>query len=108
MSWVALASLLYWRDRVWAQCQNFAQCHLGANSTLQGVELWSSKDVHAQSVELMSMLHYVATETLQMCQTKNREMENHPPKKDTIVAIGYADRQRAETLKLAGRVNTEL
>ena len=39
---------------------------------------------------------------------KEREMENHPPKKDTIVAIGYADRQRAETLKLAGRVNTEL
>ena len=39
---------------------------------------------------------------------KEREMEKQPPKKDTIVAIGYADRQRAETLKLAGRVNTEL
>jgi len=39
---------------------------------------------------------------------KEREMEKHPPKPDTIVAIGYADRQRAETLKLAGRVNTEL
>lgn len=31
------------------------------------VPQWSSKDVHTQSVELMSMLHYVATETLQMC-----------------------------------------
>ena len=39
---------------------------------------------------------------------KEREMEKQPPKKDAIVAIGYADRQRAETLKLAGRVNTEL
>ena len=39
---------------------------------------------------------------------KEREQEKRPPKKDTIVAIGYADRQRAETLKLAGRVNTEL
>lgn len=39
---------------------------------------------------------------------KEREMEKQPPKPDTIVAIGYADRQRAETLKLAGRVKTEL
>ena len=39
---------------------------------------------------------------------KEREMEKQPPKKDTIVAIGYADRQRAETLRLAGKINTEL
>ena len=39
---------------------------------------------------------------------KEREMEKQPPKKDTIVAIGYAERQREATLKLAGRVNTEL
>ena len=39
---------------------------------------------------------------------KEREMEKHPPKPDTIVAIGYAERQREATLKLAGRVNTEL
>ena len=39
---------------------------------------------------------------------KEREMEKQPPKKDTIVAIGYADRQREATLKMAGRVNTEL
>lgn len=39
---------------------------------------------------------------------KEREMEKHPPKPDTIVAIGYAERQRAATLKLAGKVRTEL
>lgn len=39
---------------------------------------------------------------------KEREMEKHPPKPDTIVAIGYAERQREATLKMAGRVNTEL
>lgn len=39
---------------------------------------------------------------------KEREMEKRPPKPDTIVAIGYAERQREATLKLAGRVNTEL
>lgn len=27
---------------------------------------------------------------------------------DTIVAIGYADRQRAKTLEMAGKVKTEL
>ena len=30
------------------------------------------------------------------------------PKPDTIVAIGYAERQMAETLKMAGKVRTEL
>ena len=39
---------------------------------------------------------------------KEREMEKHPPKKDTIVAIGYAERQREATLKMAGKVRTEL
>ena len=39
---------------------------------------------------------------------KEREMEKQPPKKDTIVAIGYADRQREATLKLVGKINTEL
>ena len=39
---------------------------------------------------------------------KEREQKKNPPKKDTIVAIGYAERQREATLKLAGRVNTEL
>ena len=39
---------------------------------------------------------------------KEREMEKQPPKPDTIIAIGYADRQMAETLKMAGRVKKEL
>lgn len=39
---------------------------------------------------------------------QKREMEEHPPKHDTIVAIGYAERQREATLKMAGKVNTEL
>ena len=39
---------------------------------------------------------------------KEREMEKQPPKPDTIIAIGYAERQREATLRLAGRVNTEL
>ena len=39
---------------------------------------------------------------------KEREMEKQPPKKDTIVAIGYAERQREATLRLAGKVRTEL
>ena len=39
---------------------------------------------------------------------RKREPEVHKPKPDTIIAIGYADRQREATLKMAGRVNTEL
>ena len=30
---------------------------------------------------------------------RKRELEERPPKQDTIVAIGYADRQRAQTLQ---------
>ena len=39
---------------------------------------------------------------------KEREMEKHPPKPDTIVAIGYAERQKADSLRKAGKVRTEL
>ena len=39
---------------------------------------------------------------------KEREMEKHPPKPDTIVAIGYAERQREATLAMVGKVRTEL
>ena len=35
---------------------------------------------------------------------KEREMEKQPPKPDTIVAIGYAERQKAKTLEMVGRV----
>jgi len=39
---------------------------------------------------------------------KERETEKQPPKPDTIVAIGYAERQMEATLRLAGKINTEL
>ena len=39
---------------------------------------------------------------------KEREMEKHKPKPDTIVAIGYAERQMADSLRKAGKVRTEL
>jgi hypothetical protein len=39
---------------------------------------------------------------------KERETEKQPPKPDTIVAIGYAERQMAETLRMAGGVKKEL
>ena len=39
---------------------------------------------------------------------RKRTPEQYTPKPDTIVAIGYADRQRAETLRMAGKVKTEL
>lgn len=39
---------------------------------------------------------------------EERMRSQDPPKEDTIVAIGYAERQREATLKLAGRVKTEL
>ena len=50
-------------------------------------------------------------ETNRRCMAKRREermREKNPPKQDTIVAIGYAERQREATLKMAGRVKTEL
>ena len=34
--------------------------------------------------------------------------EPHKPKPDTIVAIGYAERQRKQTLEMVGKVKTEL
>ena len=34
--------------------------------------------------------------------------ENRKAKTDNIIAIGYADRQMAASLKMAGKVNTEL
>jgi hypothetical protein len=37
-----------------------------------------------------------------------RYLAEHPPKEDTIVAIGYADRQREQTLRMVGKVRTEL
>ena len=39
---------------------------------------------------------------------RKREPEVYIPKPDTIVAIGYADRQMEQTLKMVGRVKVEL
>ena len=38
---------------------------------------------------------------------KKRKGEEQP-KQDTIIVAGYAERQIAATLKMAGKVNTEL
>lgn len=37
-----------------------------------------------------------------------RYLAEHPPKEDTIVAIGYAERQMADSLRKAGKVKVEL
>lgn len=56
--------------------------------------------------------HYAKVlETNRRCMAKRRDeriRERNKPKEDTIVAIGYADRQMAASLKMAGKVNTEL
>lgn len=39
---------------------------------------------------------------------RKRTPEPHVPKQDTIIAIGYAERQKAETLEMAGKVRTEV
>lgn len=39
---------------------------------------------------------------------RTRSPEEHKPKPDTIIAIGYAERQMADSLRKAGKVRTEL
>ena len=39
---------------------------------------------------------------------ERREAKRRKEKPDTLVAVGYAERQKAATLKMAGRVKTEL
>ena len=41
-------------------------------------------------------------------QNERRAEKRRCAKPDTIIAIGYAERQIANTLKMAGRVSTEL
>jgi len=41
-------------------------------------------------------------------QKERRAKKRRPKKEDTIIAIGYAERQMAETLKKAGKVNVNL
>ena len=39
---------------------------------------------------------------------KKRDPERYTPKPDTIVAIGYAERQMQQSLKMAGKIKVEL
>lgn len=39
---------------------------------------------------------------------EERKRAENPPKPDTIIAIGYAERQMADSLRKAGKVRTEL
>lgn len=41
-------------------------------------------------------------------QRKREKRQAETEKRDAIVAIGYADRQREQTLKMVGRVKVEL
>lgn len=50
---------------------------------------------------------YACPEDIEQYEEKVRR-RNIAEYKDTIVAIGYADRQRAETLNMVGKVRTEL
>ena len=54
--------------------------------------------------------HYAKVlETNRRCMAKRREEKRQTERrKDNIIAIGYADRQRAETLAMVGKVNVEL
>lgn len=51
---------------------------------------------------------YKARKLEYMRRRRERESEAYQPKPDTIVAIGYADRQRAQTLQMVGKVKVEL
>ena len=50
-------------------------------------------------------------ETNRRCMAKRREermREKNTPKQDTIIAIGYAERQMTDSLRKAGKVKVEL
>lgn len=51
---------------------------------------------------------YKARKREYMRRRRERASEAYQPKPDTIVAIGYAERQIARSLELAGKVKTEL
>ena len=51
---------------------------------------------------------YKARKREYMRRRRERASEAYQPKPDTIVAIGYADRQMEQTLKMVGRVKVEL
>lgn len=70
-----------------------------------------------KEVMRMSQAEYRRVNYAKVLETNRRSMAKrkeerrrmmHPTKPDTIVAIGYADRQRANTLAMVGKVRTEL
>ena len=50
---------------------------------------------------------YACPEDIEQYEARVRQ-QNIADYKDTIVAIGYADRQREKTLQMVGKVRTEL
>ena len=61
---------------------------------------------HRQKIEAYKPMHNAA-------RKKKREearliKEHRKPKPDTIIAIGYAERQMADSLRKAGKVKVEL
>ena len=50
---------------------------------------------------------YACPEDIEQFEARVRQ-QNIADYKDTIVAIGYADRQREQTLQMVGRVKVEL
>ena len=51
---------------------------------------------------------YKARKLEYMRRRRERTSEVNQPKPDTIIAIGYAERQREQTLNMVGRVKVEL
>ena len=60
---------------------------------------------HLQKMKEYDLFRYQETQRLNK-QKKKAEQERR--KKDTIIAIGYADRQKTATLQMVGHVNPEL
>ena len=61
---------------------------------------------HRQKIEAYKPTHNAARKNKR--EEARLIKESRKPKPDTIIAIGYADRQREATLKLAGRVDPHL
>lgn len=43
-----------------------------------------------------------------MKERRERKKQEKAQKKDTLIAIGYADRQREQTLQMVGKIKVEL
>lgn len=71
--------------------------------------LFCSKQCRYENHKRYSLEWYHAHKGLRDAQQKERrERERRKAKPDTIIAIGYAERQKEATLKMAGKVKVEL